>query len=402
MKKILIVTPKFPFPATGACEQDRSEGIKDFIRYGFEVRVIVKIANSGKIREVEKIADELGIKIFPVLYKFNQKTKSQKFKEFFRRFLWPVYLDGAAFEYSEAEIQSVFGRQIEEWRPDVAWFDYTYLWPLYKIAERKNTPIITRSVNFEPVHFLDEDGHGIINLIKSAPKFFSEFVVASKSNLIFSISPKEERIYKKLGAKKVINLSLRGLPIYLKEEREIKPKEVLHLFFMGSTYNVFHNRKSLEFIIKDIFPELQRKVPNKFIFHILGGKIPPAFEKYFNSSIIYEGYVGNLEQFLMNMDAAVVPSLCGAGMQQKIFEPLVRGIPTVTSPRGMVGYPFKHGEHLFLAENKEEYVNNIIKLRDYNLRKKLSANALRLSKRLFSREIIDSTVLDNLRNLDKK
>jgi hypothetical protein len=120
-------------------------------------------------------------------------------------------------------------------------------------------------------------------------------------------------------------------------------------------------------------------------------------EKYLNEKIIYEERVGNLDQFLSNMDIAVIPSLMGAGMQQKIFEPLARGIPTITSPRGLAGYPFVDKKHLLLARNREEFVKRIISLQDINLRKYLSSNALDLCSKIFSQRILDECVLEALK-----
>jgi len=39
------------------------------------------------------------------------------------------------------------------------------LWPLYKIVKNSHTPIITRSINFEPLHFLEEDGYSFLNIL---------------------------------------------------------------------------------------------------------------------------------------------------------------------------------------------------------------------------------------------
>ncbi|MEK7125713.1 MAG: hypothetical protein AAB880_02235 [Patescibacteria group bacterium] len=44
-KKILIISPKFPIPTTGACEQERLAGFLQLQRLGFEVRVVAKVFN---------------------------------------------------------------------------------------------------------------------------------------------------------------------------------------------------------------------------------------------------------------------------------------------------------------------------------------------------------------------
>ncbi|MBI5045450.1 MAG: glycosyltransferase family 4 protein [Candidatus Niyogibacteria bacterium] len=399
MKKVLIITPRFPLPDTGACEKDRLEGVKQLKRLGFDVRVIGKVFSFQDRGVISDFSEQYGISVDLLEYE-AQKERSffDKIKFYARRFINPLYWDGAAYEYSHSATKQLVENILDEWRPDAVWFDYTYLWPLYGLVKSRKIPVITRSINFESSHFLQEDGYTFFNLIKSIPKFVSELIVAKKSDILFAITPQEEKIYKKLGAKNVVTLPLRGLPTCLNEKREIQDKPTLNAFFMGSTYTVPHNLKVLEFILKDIMPAMESKFPDKFIFHIIGRKFPPRLNKYLNDKIICHNFVDNLDEFLGDMDIAFIPSLFGAGMQQKIFESLCRGIPTVTSERGMADYPFKNGEHLLLARELSDFPNLLASAQDINLRKKLSMNSLRLCHKLFSQKVLDAIVLNGIRS----
>lgn len=392
-RKILLITPRSPFSKRGADEQDRTCGIEMLVAMGFDVEVIVK-AFPSDLERIKETSERLRIKIIPVSYK--------SVRSFFKRIWNPLFWDGAAYEYCDKEIQDLSKTELESFKPDFIWFDYTYLWPLYKHARKRGIPIITRSINFEPIHFLQEDGISFVNLVKFGVKFLSELIIVRNSDLIFSITPKEEKIYRKLGARNLVNLPLRGLPQVLKNAREIKSNEITNVFFMGSTYNVHHNKKALEFLLGDIIPAVNLVAPGKFVFHILGAKVPKDMERYFRGNIIYEKYVEDLGTFLEEMDIAVVPSLLGAGMQQKIFEPLARGIPTIVSSRGIAGYPFKDEEHLLLADNKSDFIGALLALQDVNLRKKISANSLRLCNEIFTRNIIENIIARGLEISQRK
>ena len=203
-KKVLIITPRFPFYEKGACDQDRATGIKIFLEKGFEAVVVCKaLENEAPLAvEFEKI---LGIKIIPVVYKFSKSPK---------RFLNPLWWDGAAFEYCDEEIQKIVGQELDRFKPDIVYFDYTFLWPLYNLVKHKKLPIVTRSINFEPLHFLEEDGYSLKSWFLFLPKLLSEFISLYRSDVFFSISPKEQKIYGWLG-KEVINLPLRSLSNFL-------------------------------------------------------------------------------------------------------------------------------------------------------------------------------------------
>ena len=126
--------------------------------------------------------------------------------------------------------------------------------------------------------------------------------------------------------------------------------------------------------------------------------MPEDLTKFFGEDIIYVGHKNHeaLDEFLAGMDIAIVPSLFGAGMQQKIFEPLCRGIPAVASLRGLAGYPFEHRKHLLAAETLGEFPDLLSELRDAGLRRSLSENSVALSKKLFSSQASDSGILKAL------
>jgi len=385
VKKILVITPRFPLPDAGACEKDRLEGIKQLKRLGFDVVVLAKVFDFQSKEEIEKFSRDFKIPV---------KLLPYGNAPIFKRFLNPLYWDGAAYEYSTPETKKALVEIIDEFRPDLAWADYTYLWPLYNILKKRRIPIITRSINFEPSHFLQEEGYWPSNLIKSLAKFAGEILVILKSDFLFAITPKEEKTYIKLGAKNIAVLPLRGLPDCLESgRRDVGNKKPLNIFFAGSTYSVSHNKKALELVLKKIAPLAEQKSPGGFIFHITGRKFPADFKSFLSDLVIYHGTVNNWPAFLEDMDIAIVPSLFGAGMQQKIFEPLCRGIPVVASKRGLAGYSFKGQEHLLLAETPEDFADRLLKLENDGLRQKLSENAYALASRIFSHEALDQIII---------
>ena len=403
-KKILVITPSLPFPPTGAEQADRAYGISGLKNLGYEVKVVVKLVEWQTPEYVKEIGQKLGVEIIPVPYKFSNRTLTRKdrIKKIMLKLSNPLLLDGAALEYAEPEIKRVLKQELRVWRPNIVWFDYTYLLPLYGIVRKQKIPIITRSINYEPVHFLQEDGYTLFNLLKSAPKFFSEFLSSIKSTHVFAITPKEEKIYKRMN-KQASVLPLRSLPYCLKKSHPINDKKTLNVFFMGSTYNVSHNRKALEFILKEIAPFMSKHHPNQFLFYILGKKVPENYNEFFKDNVIYKGplYGNELESFLLNIDLALVPSFFGAGMQQKIFEPLARGIPTITSKRGIADYPFKDRTHVYFAKNKADFINCLLELRDVTKRKKLSQESINLASKLFSMQIISQAIRTAINKLLK-
>ncbi len=193
--------------------------------------------------------------------------------------------------------------------------------------------------------------------------------------------------YEFFGAKSV-TLPLRGLPVVGSMPiRVINFSNEIHIGFTASTYSVDHNRKALQFILEKVLPKL-RKQGTRYFFHFTGSRLPDSIMSILSVDDVYEGFVPSMIDFWARIDIALVPSLFGAGMQQKVFEPLVLGVPTITSKRAMAGYDFREKEVVF-ASSASDFVIEIQKLSNNSeKRKQLSERSIYLAKKLFSKESI--------------
>src|SRR5258708_6171647 len=187
-KRVLKVMPSFPYPELGAEQIDRATGIRQLTRLGAEVSVIAKVTEWADQTVLTEKAREWGARLISVPYKYSNRTLTlgDKFSKFFGKFRHPLYLDGAAYEFSDPEMRQVLAKELKDFKPDVVWFDYTYLWPLYDLVRKAGVPIITQSNNFEPVHFLDEDGRTLFNYLKFIPKYLGERLATRMSDYIFA------------------------------------------------------------------------------------------------------------------------------------------------------------------------------------------------------------------------
>lgn len=404
MAKILVVSTPFPFPMIGASDSDRARGILQFLRLGFEVKLITEISKSEQMEQVDKISRELGIEILPLVPPPTEaRSPLKRMKSCADRLARnPLMLDGAASAFDSPAIKTALCTQMERWKPNLVWFERSNTWPLYRIVKRFRVPIVTRSHNFEPVDFLEDHGYKPWNYLWVFARLISEFKTVRGSDVIFPITEKEVRLYKKIGAKNIAALPLRSMPYFLRQAprvRRANENGMLNVFFMGSTYKVLRNKKVLRFVLGDVIPRIQKISPDSFQFHIFGKKLPQEYESFLGKNVLYRGYVENLDTALEEMDIALVPYLQkgdARGMQQKIFEPLARGFPTVTSKNGLAGYPFENEKHLLLAENADEFARQLARLKDVQLRERIASGVKSRSRELFSQEVLDSIILEKI------
>ena len=391
--RILVITPFLAVPPRGACEHDRMVGIQQLIRLGHDVRVFSFLAAHQTPTFEQEATTYLGRPVQCVNY---QPLRPTSVRAVWHRLVaagrHPALLDGAALPHAQLDVIEAFDTTLARWTPDVAWFDYTNMWPLLERAKMRGVATVMRSLNYEPRHNLDERGRNLANGLRYFGKYLSERTSIQHANAFAAITPADRNQYLKLGRTDCIMLPLRSLPSLLQPPRRPRVRSCLEVFFFGSNYDVSHNRTALLFILKNIVPKVRRAKPGGFRFHLLGAKAPSDLDGLQSEDVRMQGFVPDLDTFLEDMDIALIPSLHGGGMQQKLFEPLCRAFPLVASPRGLAGFSVRDGAHALFANESTEFVKALLRLREPALRAKLSAGANRFAEEHFNATVLDSTV----------
>lgn len=350
-RRLLIVTPWVPYPLTGACQQDRFFGFKQIQKLGYEIHVIAMLQSFQPREEVEQVFRKEGIPLTLVEYVENRKLL------FLRRIprivRHPALLDGAALAYTDPVFEQVLSTIVRDFRPDIAWMDYTLLWPVLSFLKQFSIPVIIKSSVNEPQNCIDEHDGALFYRLKAIPKRWGEKIAARESGFLFAITPVEEEMYRALGARHTGVLPLRGLAqcFQYKQHRE---KDVLDVVFLSSNYNIGHNRRALEHLLFRVVPAVRARAPGKFRFHLTGKKMPAMYHSYLADDVHATGFLPDLGSFLATMDIAYSPWITATGMQQKVFEPLCRSLPLIGNY--LAGYPFEAGREYLHAETPEECV----------------------------------------------
>lgn len=379
--RVLVVNPGLVrFEALGACEQDRLTHIHDLVRLGHEVRLLARINPYQRLEQAEQYYRERAIpaQVLPAL---TQRWVPARFRD-------PAFLDGAAWVYGAPDFLQALAAALEQWQPDLVWCHGSYLWAPARFASGKGLPTVVRSVNYEPDQF-EEYASSLGNRLRYFGKRFGERH-ATTATVLAAITPVEQARYQQINPRANVQLlPLRTLPALLRRTPRPAAAEPLRVFFMGASYNVPHNSAALAFITDQLVPLLRTQAPGSFEFHILGSKIPERFRALAAPDLVFAGYVPDLDAYLSQMDIALAPWLFGVGMQQKVFEPLCRGFPTITHAQALAGYPFEDGVHVILAATAAEYADALLRLRDATQRQQLGSRALERAEQLFSRQAMD-------------
>lgn len=377
--RVLVITPWVPYPPTGACQQDRFQGLKIMKSLGWEVEVIAHYHDFQDRPAIEAAFAEEGIPLTLVPY---TKQKIQLLLRRLPRVLrTPSLLDGPALECTHPAYEQQVTQVTERFQPDVIWLEYTHHWPLLRLLKKYNVATIMKSSLNEPRNCRDENGHSFMSILKSLPKYGGETIAATESDFILAITPDEEDWYRSRGAVQADVLPLRGLAKCF-TERHHEQKSVLDVVFLSSNYNMGHNRDALYFLLHEVLPRLREAAPGEFKFHLTGRKFREADRQYLADDVQTTGFIDDLGAFLETMDIAFSPWISGQGMQQKVFEPLCRSLPLLTHKTA--GYPFVPNEEVLIGKTPDDFVKHLLTLRDANVRNRISQAAYKKAQSLFS------------------
>lgn len=384
--------PNYPFPPVGALE---AKGASEMNMVGVirllkalkcEVSVVAKIRSpqSADISSTAK-AEEIRLQGVP----YRAKIRSAGLHRLFRPLLW----DGAANEYDDEHLRGVLREEIRAFSPDVVVLEYTFLVPLARFFKAYGIPVAIRSHNIEPLHFLSEEGFSFLNLLKFIFKWIVEYAAVRRSDFLFAITPREAAWYRRMGRKPIVLLPSGYLPQAV-EKPPYAPRDTAHPVFLfpGGSFGIPHNRRAVELLVRAIAPKLMKRAPGDFTLLISGRKLPESLEKAFPECVRFIGHVEDPDELYKNVDAVIIPTQFGRGMQLKLFAPLARGFPVVTFSRVLSGYPFENGRDILLASDTETFAEAMRALWSYNMRKSLGAHARAASVVLFSKKSLEEAL----------
>jgi glycosyltransferase involved in cell wall biosynthesis len=122
------------------------------------------------------------------------------------------------------------------------------------------------------------------------------------------------------------------------------------------------NVEAVLFFATQVLPRVAREVAD-VSFRVIGGS--PAREIQAltkDPRITVTGWVDDIRSELSQACMGVAPMISGTGMQTKILESMMLGLPVVTTPLGASSLDLQHGREIVVAENAEDLANVIVRL----------------------------------------
>lgn len=389
--KILIITPACHFQNRGAAQHDIYATVGLLKNLGCEVAMYTIASSAQSQSALDALKIELGITIKTFLPSMDGGGwLSRACRQ------WALF-DRAADVFAQMVKDNEFTAYVDAFQPDRIMSFCSYSWPVLEYGKQVGIKTIFRSHNFEASFFLEalnpRDYWRLGNYVRWLAKYLGEKKAVRFADAVATLPFAEMSLYRRWKKSGVFNFTLTFLGDVIKPPRVNANKKPLDLFFLGASYNIVFHLRGAKLLIEEIAPRVLAAAPGQFRFHVCGGKLPDYLARKCNQdTLIYEGYVQDLDAFLAGMDAGVFPVMTGKTMKGKVFESLSRGFPIVIPRLGFGGYTLTSDENILIADTVPEFVAQVLRLSDPALRERLAAGAHAFAEREFSTEAVSAVL----------
>ncbi len=170
------------------------------------------------------------------------------------------------------------------------------------------------------------------------------------------------------------------------------PEDKPSVSFIGAL-NWMPNAEGLKWFLEKIWPEVHETFPD-LNFTIASKDEPKWLQEHLNEQVQWIGEVKDAKAFIASKSIMIVPLLSGSGIRIKIIEGMALGKAVITTSIGAEGIDIKDGENLLIANDKNEFIEQIKKcLTDPDLIKKIGENARQIILTSYNDKIIMEELL---------
>lgn len=366
MKKILIISPYFPFPARDGGKVRLYNLIKHLSKEN-KVYLLAYIEPTADKSCID-LAKEFCTEVFPVV------------REEEKRIIQDDIPRCVSFFYTQAMIDEL-KKVLEMVKPDVVQLDFLIMTQYVKYI--KDVPVFYTEHDMglldfnQSFHDRDlEDNERffewkrLVNYEKKILDYFRSVIV---------LTERDKKLIENLNGNVKATIIPTGVDTEFYKPNDYTNKEK-NLVFVGH-YKHFPNADAILYFVKQIYPKIIEKIPNIKLY-IVGSGIVKSVENLKNNNIIVTGEVDDIRQYLKRPNIFIAPVRLGGGIKGKVLEAMAMGVPVVATKEAVSGIDYTFDNKFALvSDDVDVFANNVISLvNDDSLYEKLSSNSRKIAE----------------------
>lgn len=171
-----------------------------------------------------------------------------------------------------------------------------------------------------------------------------------RANKLFAVSEDDKKVMQKEVPGIKVGVLPNGIDSNFFNEKKVVKKESPTILYVGN-YKWMQNIEAVNILIKDIWPEIKKKVENCKLW-IVGVNMPPQIIDYSKGSLdikISEG-LPDIREAYKGSTVLVAPIKGPGGTRLKVLEALASGLPVVSTSVGVAGLGITPGREALISE----------------------------------------------------
>jgi glycosyltransferase involved in cell wall biosynthesis len=396
--RILLLTNKVPFPATGGYAIVVYNTIKEFVSSGCEV-TLFSLNTSRNFVKTKEINDSLFKQIKFVQYKINADVSIKG--AFLNLFSKESYNLSRFFEVDCANKLAYLLRTKEF---DIIQLEGLFVVPYLDIIRASSTAkVIYRAHNIEHQIWKRLTTQESSLFRKLYYNFLSnrlqtyEKSILNKFDTLFAISSVDEHFFKSIGC----NIPVYTFPVSLNRKEYAKEFPLCthkSIGYIGSM-DWRPNMEGLQWFLEKVWPLIQQ-LDSGITFHLAGKYLPKHLTSYSDHSFVIEGEVEDALEFIARQHVFVVPLLSGSGMRVKIIEAMALGKCVIATSIAAEGIHYQHDKNILIADKADDFYKQILRcFTDKNLVSRIGQQAKKLVDKYHDNEKSSRAMLKLYREL---
>ena len=405
MKRILFITPSFPYPMLSGGDQAMYNSF-NAVQNDVEIFFIYTLPSRHKEYVLKTFKDScLNVSFVPFKITLPKKIYAFLIKKV-NRFISIFRKKIEGYDYNCSEMASMFFTDslktdyvqflnfcIEKYNIDIVQMEMCSCLPYVLALPHSVKKIFVHHELRFVVNDLFLQSNGISSYRQAVAEMskIQEIGLLNKCDAIITLSDIDKKKLEQEGVEVPIYSSVAVVNTENNIRNSYKSSNILS--FVGpSTHSP--NYIGIKWFLENCWEKLLSQ-ESSYHLKIIGNwsedKREEFSKKYKN--IEFTGFVENLADALNNT-IMIVPITVGSGIRMKILEAASIGIPFVSTTVGAEGLPFESGRDCFKADTPESFVKAIVELKDKSLREKFVQNANTIVKEKYSLDALRKNRLE--------
>lgn len=366
--KLLIITPRFPYPLDKGDRLTVYNLLKFFSkRHDIYFLSFLEPAQKGiDISVIKGFCKKYDIvKLKPICSYLNCLQSAFKVK--------PLQVS----YYSTHSMQRKVNEYLEKFRPDLLYAHSIRMGSYIEDSTQPKILAMQVSMSLQYKRQMNNERNPLKKVVYAYEYFVLrrfESEISRKFDYCLLVSKKDKDELESSGLSGRVFLNPHGVDFEYFRPHDL-PKEKNSLVFTGNMgFNA--NIDAALYFYNDILPMIKKEIPGVKLY-IVGANPSKNLNKIAkDKSVVVTGRVPDLRPYIEKSQVAIDPLRIGAGLQNKILEGMSMELPMVVTEIANEGIGAVDGEHIFVASNSSDFASKVcMLLKNPSLRRRIGENA---------------------------